>query len=231
MDVTLWLSFVAGFLSFISPCCLPVYPAFLSYITGMDVQNNGKSNMMFRMLHTAVFLLGFSVIFIALGLAASQFGYFFTAYSDLIRQIGAVLVILFGLMVLDLLPLGFLNRDVRFQFQKRPAGFIGTFLIGLAFAAGWTPCTGPILGSVFGLMASNPSQGMLYMIAYILGFAVPFFILSFSIDKIKWLRQNGNKIRKIGGVLMIVMGIILYFDWLTLIIIYLMPFFNGWTGF
>jgi len=232
-DVNVLLAFAAGFLSFISPCCLPLYPAFLSYITGMSVGEIKSENAMLQkrsMLHTLFFLVGFSIIFIALGFATSVIGQVFSQYGDLIRQIGAIFIVVFGLMVVGLFQPKWLMKDRKFEFKNRPAGYFGTVLIGMAFAAGWTPCTGPILASVILLAGSNPGSGMLYMIAYILGFAIPFFILSFFVGKMQWIRKNNVKIMKIGGYIMIVMGVVLYFDWMTRIIAFLSPLFGGFTG-
>lgn len=232
-DVNVLLAFAAGFLSFISPCCLPLYPAFLSYITGMSVGEIKSENAMLQkrsMLHTLFFLVGFSIIFIALGFATSFIGQIFKEYNDLIRQIGAIFIVLFGLMVVGIFQPKWLMKDRKFEFKNRPAGYLGTVLIGMAFAAGWTPCTGPILASVILLAGSNPGSGMLYMIAYILGFAIPFFILSFFVGKMQWIRKNNVKIMKFGGYIMIVMGVVLYFDWMTKIIALLSPIFGGFTG-
>lgn len=233
-DVNVWLAFGAGFLSFISPCCLPLYPAFLSYITGMSVGELKNENAMLQkrsMLHTLFFLLGFSAIFIAIGFGTSLVGSFFTQYQDLIRQLGAIFIVIFGLVVVGIFQPEFLMKDRKFEFKNRPSGYLGSSFIGMAFAAGWTPCTGPILASVIALAASNPGSGMLYMIAYILGFAIPFFILSFFIGKMQWIRKNNVKIMKIGGYVMIVIGIMLFFDWMTAIIKFLSPLFGGFTGF
>lgn len=232
-DVNVLLAFGAGFLSFISPCCLPLYPAFLSYITGMSVGEIKSENAMLQkrsMLHTLFFLVGFSIIFIALGFATSFVGQIFSQYNDVIRQVGAIFIVIFGLMVIGIFQPKWLMADRKFEFKNRPAGFVGSVLIGMAFAAGWTPCTGPILASVILLAGSNPGSGMIYMIAYILGFAIPFFILSFFVGKMQWIRKNNLKIMKVGGYIMIVMGIVLYFDWMTRIIAFLFPLFGGFTG-
>ena len=122
-------------------------------------------------------------------------------------------------------------KERRFEFKNRPSGLLGSVLIGMAFAAGWTPCTGPILGAVWSLAVTNPNSAMVYMIAYILGFAIPFYVLSFFIGKMQWIRRNSAKIMKIGGVLMMIMGVVLFFDWMTKIIIFLSPLFGGFTGF
>ncbi|MGM0750555.1 MAG: cytochrome c biogenesis CcdA family protein [Bacillota bacterium] len=233
-DINIFLAFGAGFLSFISPCCLPLYPAFLSYITGMSVNELKSDNAMLQrrsLLHTLFFLVGFSAIFIAIGFGTSLIGNFFLDYKDLIRQLGAIFIVIFGLVVIGVFTPETLMKDRRFEFKNRPAGFFGSVLIGMAFAAGWTPCTGPILASVLALAASNPGSGVIYMTAYVLGFAIPFFILSFFIGRMRWIRKNSGKIVKAGGYVMIAVGIMLFFDWMTVILAYLTPVFGGFTGF
>lgn len=233
-DINLFLAFGAGFLSFISPCCLPLYPAFLSYITGMSVNELKTDNAMLRrksFLHTLCFLIGFSVIFIAIGYSATLVGAFFTNYQDLIRQIGAIIIVFFGFVVIGLFKPEFMMKDRRVNLKNRPAGYLGSIVIGLAFAAGWTPCTGPILLSVITLAATNPTSSVIYMIAYILGFAIPFFVLSFFIGQLQWIKKNSGIIMKIGGTLMIVMGIFLFFDWMTRITVFFTNMFGGFTGF
>ena len=233
-DLNVFLAFGAGFLSFISPCTLPLYPAFLSYITGMSLDELKSEKGMLQkraILHTLCFLIGFSIIFIAIGFTASFTREFFIQYQDLLRQVGAILIVVFGLMIVGLLQIDFLMKDRKIQFKNRPTGYVGSVIIGLAFAAGWTPCTGPILGSIILLAASNPDAGMAYMLAYVLGFAIPFFVLSFFITRLQWIRRNSQKIVTIGGYIMIVVGVILFFDGLTMITNVLLPIFGGFMGF
>lgn len=233
-DINLFLAFGAGFLSFISPCTLPLYPAFLSYITGMsidEIKSDRKVMQRRGMFHTLFFLLGFSTIFIALGFSTSFFYEFFLQYEELIRQIGAIFIVLFGLMITGVFQPKFLMRDRKVSFKNRPSGFAGTFLIGFAFAAGWTPCTGPIIGAIYALAATNPGSGVWYMLAYVFGFAIPFFILSFFVTRLGWLRKNSQKIMNLGGYIMIGVGVLLFFDGLTYIIRILTPFFGGFQGF
>ncbi len=233
-DVNLLLAFAAGVLSFVSPCCLPLYPAFLSYITGMSVDElqNGKGILRKRaLLHTTFFLLGFSLIFIALGFSTSLFGNLFSYYGNLMRQMGAILIVLLGLVTLGIFKPQFLMQEKRVTFKDRPSGYLGSSIIGIAFAAGWTPCTGPILAGVIALGISNPNQALIYMVAYILGFSLPFFFLSFFIGRMKWVKRYSGLIMKIGGITMIIMGVFLYFDWMTKMISFLSNnFFNGFTG-
>ncbi|MCA1062510.1 cytochrome c biogenesis protein CcdA (plasmid) [Cytobacillus spongiae] len=233
-DINIFLAFGAGFLSFISPCCLPLYPAFLSYITGMSVNELKADNALLQrrgLLHTLFFLVGFSAIFIAIGFGTSLIGSFFLDYKDLIRQLGAIFIVVFGLIVIGVFTPESLMKDRRFEFKNRPAGYMGSVLIGMAFAAGWTPCTGPILASVLALAATNPGSGVIYMTSYVLGFAIPFFILSFFIGRMQWIRKNSGKIVKVGGYVMIAVGIMLFFDWMTVILAYFTSMFGGFTGF
>lgn len=233
-DLNIFLAFGAGFLSFISPCTLPLYPAFLSYITGMSFDDLKSERGMLQknaILHTLFFLLGFSLIFIAIGFGTSFARDFLVNYQTILRQVGALLIVVFGLMIVGLLQINFLMKDHKIQFKNRPSGFIGSILIGVAFAAGWTPCTGPILMSIILLASSNPDSGMFYMLAYFLGFAVPFFLLSFFITRMTWIRTHSQKIVKVGGYIMIVVGILLFFDGLTYITRILQPIFGDFTGF
>lgn len=233
-DLNIFLAFGAGFLSFISPCTLPLYPAFLSYITGMSLDELKAEKGMLQkraILHTLFFLIGFSIIFIAIGFGASMVNTIFVQYEDLIRQVGAILIVVFGLMIVGLLQIDFLMKDRKFQFKNRPGGYLGSALIGLAFAAGWTPCTGPILASITLLAGTNPESSMLYMLAYYFGFAIPFFLLSFFISRLGWIRRNSQKIVKVGGWIMIGVGILLFFNGMDYIIRILSPIFGGFTGF
>lgn len=233
-DVNIFFAFGAGFLSFISPCVLPLYPAFISYITGMSLDDLGdKSKGMSRtgILHTLFFLLGFSVVFVFLGFGTSYIGALFLQYQDLIRQIGAIFIVLFGLMTVGLFKPEFLMKERKLQFKNRPAGYLGTALIGLAFSAGWQPCMGPIIGAIIYLAATNPGSSMLYMMVYVLGFAIPFFFLSFFITRITWIRRHSMTITKVGGYLMIVFGIILFFNGMKYLTGLLSPIFGDFQGF
>lgn len=233
--VTLILAFGAGLLSFISPCTLPVYPGFLSYVTGVSVQDlKDKKGMLQKraISHALLFLLGFSIIFITLGASTTYLSTLFVQYGELLRQLGGILIFLFGLMVIGLLKPEFLMREKKVTFRSRPTGYVGSVLIGMGFAAGWTPCTGPILGAVMAMGVARPGQGLFYMTAYILGFALPFILLAFFIGRLNWIRKNSLVMTKIGGAIMIVMGVLLYFDWMThLSSFFVNHVFGGFTGF
>lgn len=234
-DLTILLAFGAGVLSFISPCNLPLYPAFLSYITGMtmdEIKKKGRFLPPRAMLHTFIFILGFSTIFVVLGMSTTLVGDLFLQYNNLIRQLGAIFIILFGLITIGVIRPSFLMKNHQFQFSKKPSGYVGTYVIGIAFAAGWTPCIGPILASVITLSMTNSGSGMLYMSAYSIGFAIPFFLMTFFIGRMNWIKKYTNLIMKFGGILMIIFGVFLYFDWMTRITSYLVNnIFNGFMGF
>ncbi|WP_273834910.1 cytochrome c biogenesis protein CcdA [Guptibacillus sedimenti] len=234
-DLNLFLAFGAGFLSFISPCVLPLYPAFISYITGVSVDDLKEERGMMQkraIFHTIFFLIGFSIIFLVLGMSTSLVGNLFIQYKELLRQVGAILIVVFGLVVVGFWTPNFLMKDRRLKIRNRPSGFIGSILIGMGFAAGWTPCTGPILAAVIALGVSNPGAGLMYMVAYTLGFSVPFFILSFFIGKMQWIKRNSRFIMKTGGYLMIVMGVLLYFNFMTMFTSFLVNnLFGGFQGF
>ena len=172
-----------------------------------------------------------TLLSLAIGFSASLAKEFFINYQDLLRQVGAILIVVFGLMIVGLLQIDFLMKDRKFQFKNRPSGYLGSVLIGLAFAAGWTPCTGPILMSIILLAGTNPDSGIFYMLAYFFGFAVPFFVLSFFIARLGLVRKHSQKIVKIGGYVMIAVGILLFFDGLDYIIRILSSVFGGFTGF
>ncbi|WP_044642452.1 cytochrome c biogenesis CcdA family protein [Risungbinella massiliensis] len=235
-SVTIWLAFGAGVLSFISPCCLPLYPSFLSYITGVSVaelQGHDRSQTVVKkvMIHTALFLLGFSIIFYALGFALSLAGQLFENYQDLLRMLSAILIIAMGLFLTGIFQPAFLMREKRLDLSKKGFGYVSSFFIGIGFAAGWTPCLGPILGSVLLIAANDPDRGFWYLTTYILGFAIPFFLMAFFVGRAKWILRYSERLMKIGGILLIVFGILLYTDQMTVLITMLTRWTGGFTGF
>ncbi|MEQ6048803.1 cytochrome c biogenesis protein CcdA [Lysinibacillus capsici] len=169
--LNLLLAFGAGLLSFVSPCSLPLYPAFLSYVTGISFNELKEEKGILRrksLIHTLLFLLGFSIIFMALGFSTSFIGQIFIQYKEFLRQIGAIIMVFFGLVILGFFKIDILQSEKKIHFKKRPKGYFGSVLIGMGFAAGWTPCTGPILAGVIALGVSDPGKGMLYMLFYVL---------------------------------------------------------------
>lgn len=237
-DISILFTFGAGVLTFLSPCVFPLYPAFLSYITGMsvtEIQSGELRGQRKAIFHTLFFLLGFSIIYLVLGFgtsgSATLLETWYFQYGDLIRQIGAIIMVVFGLITVGLFQPKYLMKEHKLHIENKPAGYLGSVVIGLAFAVGWTPCTGPILAATLALVGANPSQGLWYMAAYILGFSIPFLLMALFITKFTWLKKYSGTVMKIGGVIMIVMGIILFFDKLTLFNSLLQPIFGGFQGF
>lgn len=214
------LALGAGALSFLSPCVLPIFPAYMSYITGISVKElqGKKDSRMVRQLfaHAFFFLLAVSLVFLSLGASASFLGQWAQKLligdsALLIQRIAGVLIIVMGLFIAGWIELPSLRKERRFHYTKKHVGYAGTFFIGLGFAAGWTPCIGPIFGSILLLAASNPSQGLFYTVVYVIGFALPFLVLTFFIGKTRWIVRHSNLIMKIGAVMMILMGLVLFF--------------------
>lgn len=235
MELNVWISLGAGFLSFISPCTLPLYPSYLSYITGISVgqmtSETGKKEVRGRVLsHSFFFILGFSVVFYSLGAAAGFIAEFFIDQRRLISMIAGILMILFGLFMIGIFQPKFLIRERRMQFRK-PAGYLGSFLIGIGFAAGWSPCIGPILTGIIALASTAPGQWFAMITAYTIGFAVPFFILAFFIGSARTLLRYSQTLMKVGGGLMIFLGILLYTDQMTKITAWLVTITPEWLQF
>ena len=266
------LAFVAGLLSFLSPCILPLIPSYIAFITGMSSEellknkrrekegnqykssyhNKGKirdgdytttssssrrseskklsdSNLKISIIKSqtfirgCLFILGFSIVFVALGASITAIGSVFHEYTVWIERIGGILLIIFGLNLLGVLKIPGSQRDWGFKFSKRPAGHIGALLIGMGFGAGWTPCIGPILASILTLAATTTSiyEGISLLVFYSMGLAVPFILSTLAIDKYMLTFQRIKKwmpwIHRSSAALIIVMGILLLTGFLTLL--------------
>lgn len=218
-EVNIGIAFLAGLASFISPCCLPLYPSYLSYITGVGVselKEMDTRSLRFRTLsHSVVFAAGFSVVFYTLGFGAGAFGDFFKQYQSLISKLSAVLIVAIGLFLIGVFRPQFLMKERKFNLRWKPAGYVGTFAVGVGFAAGWSPCIGPILTFIIGLALSDPGSWFSYMTAYSLGFALPFIALAYFLGSVKWLLKYSERVMKAGGALMVLMGVLLYTGQMT----------------
>ncbi|WP_199690093.1 MULTISPECIES: cytochrome c biogenesis protein CcdA [Clostridia] len=218
-DLTIWLALGAGMLSFLSPCTLPIFPAYLSYITGMSVKeletNNHVKIRSKLLIHAIFFLLGVSLIFISLGIGVSFLGQWIQGLlagesGDFIQRIAGIFIIVMGLFVGGWLKITSFMKEKRFRFTTKPVGYLGTVFVGMGFAAGWTPCIGPIFASILVVAAANPTQGAWYTVFYVIGFALPFLILTFFLGSTRWIVKYSGIIMKVGGVIMIIMGILLF---------------------
>ena len=218
---------IAGVLSFFSPCILPLIPAYFSFISGYSLEELTAAKTMAlrnRIIYsTILFILGFSTVFILLGASASLLGGLMSRYKDVIRIVGGVVIILFGLHLTGILRIGRLDVEKRISLKEKPLHFFGTFLIGMAFGAGWSPCIGPLLGSIL-IMAGNQEtvgQGMVLLGVYSLGLGVPFVILSIFINFLLLVTAKMKGVVKIlhptAGILLIIMGLFLLTDNLNLL--------------
>jgi cytochrome c-type biogenesis protein len=216
-NVSLISAFVAGIASFISPCVLPLVPGYISFISGVSLERlredqteRTRRNVMITSL---IFIAGFSTVFILLGASATYAGRFLLQNKILFNRIAGVLIIIFGLHVAGLFQIKFLNYEKRLKVGQKPVGVISSFLIGLAFAAGWTPCIGPILATIL-IVASNQQtsvQGVLLLGCYSLGLGIPFFLTAVALNSFfnvfSWIKRHYRQIEYASGGLLVVLGI------------------------
>lgn len=213
-------AFGAGVLSFFSPCILPLLPAYFTFITGISLEELLEKEKDFSLrkkvvTSTLMFILGFTMIFVLMGLSASAAGGFITGYKNYLRIGGGIIVIIFGLHLTGFIQLRFLQLEKRFHLKKKPLHWAGAFFAGNAFAAGWTPCIGPILGSILVLAGGQEtmSQGGMLLLVYSLGLAIPFFVLSFFIHLLLgFMKKTGKFIRymnAVAGILLMGIGVML----------------------
>ena len=213
MTITLPIAFFAGLISFLSPCVLPLIPGYISYISGtsFDKINETKKNLI--VVKTIFFTLGFSFVFITLGSTASLIGKFFLVNSNIFRSIAGVIIIFFSLHLIGILNFNFMNKDIRIFTDQYSNNLTFPLLVGAAFGFGWTPCIGPILGSILTLAALEEKigQSILLLSFYSLGLAMPFIISGILIDKFLLFSKGFKKyitiITKVGGTILLLTGV------------------------
>ena len=223
-------AFLAGLLSFVSPCVLPLTPAYVAQLAGPAVWRSHEMEPRERAtlrlttsLHALAFVGGFTTTFIALGATASVLGAFLSAHQDVLRQVGGLVLVAFGLHVAGVLRLPGLERERRFALRPSTSGYAASFLIGLIFALGWTPCVGPILASILILAAQAHTlgAGVLLLAVYSLGLGIPFLALGLAFDRIapslKRLTPHLRTIEIATGMLLVLMGVVIFFNWLLVI--------------
>ena len=213
MNTTLSIAFLAGLISFLSPCVLPLIPGYISYISGNSLEKIKERKKNLIIFKTIFFTLGFSFVFIILGLSASSLGKFFLNNSNTFRIFAGLIIIFFSLQMLGFINFKFMNKDIRFFSNKYNNSYIFSFLLGAAFGFGWTPCIGPILGSILTLAAieQSISRGVLLLSLYSLGLAIPFIISGILLDKFITVSKNFKKylpiINKFGGSILLLTGL------------------------
>ena len=224
-SVGVLLAFGAGLFSFLSPCVLPLFPSYVSFITGMSVGDltadlSGAARRRV-ILHALAFVLGFSLVFVALGASFSAAGQFLLDYRHLIRRVGGALIVLFGLYIAGVFKLAAMGRTVQFQLREKPAGYLGSLVVGITFAIGWTPCVGPILGAILSLAgtAETVGRGIGLLIAYSAGLGAPFLVSAIALGSFlrffKRYRPFIPVVERGAGVLLIVVGIMVTTNYYT----------------
>jgi len=220
-NISLFAAFTAGIISFISPCVLPLIPAYLSFISGVSVEEmksrDRKSEVLKKVsLNTILFILGFSVVFVALGASATFFGEFLLAKLSLFNKIAGVIIMILGVHLLGVFRIRFLDYEKRFHTKSRSLGLFGSFLVGLAFAFGWTPCIGPILAGIL-LVASNQdtvTKGVVLLSSYSLGLGIPFFLTAVSfhtfLSVFGWIKKYFRTVEIISGIFLIIVGFLIF---------------------
>jgi len=234
-SVGILVAFSAGILSFLSPCVLPLVPSYLSFVTGMSLDDLKEgTDRRATMVHSLLFVTGFTLVFVLLGAAASFLGQFFRAYEVWVARVGGVLIILLGLHLLGVFRLTALLRERRMHLSDKPAGYLGSLGVGAAFGAGWTPCIGPVLGGVLTLAGTTETfwSGVGLLFVYSLGLAVPFLLSAFALDRFlnAFSRFRGVMIwvEKASGLLLILLGILLITGRFSALSTYLIQFTPEW---
>lgn len=208
------VAFVAGVLSFLSPCVLPLVPSYLGFITGMTLPEvSGRRRT--ALTHAVLFIAGFSLVFVLLGASATALGRALNYYQVWLQRVGGVLIILFGLLCLGVFKVGVLNQERRVHLERKPVGYLGSVLVGMAFGAGWTPCIGPVLGGILGLAATSNDvlRGMQLLAVYSAGLALPFLIAAAAVESfLDWFQRFRPYlpwVMRLTGVLLIFVGILM----------------------
>jgi cytochrome c-type biogenesis protein len=215
-SVSLAVAFLAGLLSFASPCVLPLVPSYLGFITGMSLEELSDNRSRRDVLVPAVmFTLGFSLVFLIMGASATFLGQLLLRYQDWVSRIGGVLIIIFGLHLLGVLRIGAFLRERRVQLKSKPVGYVGAVVAGVVFGAGWTPCIGPVLGTLltYASARANLGTGMLLLTSYALGLAVPFLLAAWAtgafLNTSRGMRRFIPIFEKVSGAILLLAGILL----------------------
>lgn len=225
-QLSIGVAFAAGLASFLSPCVLPLVPIYLAQLVGQGIYQavpdmHEPTPRLTTFLHATTFVVGFTLAFVAMGATASTLGSFLNTNQILIRQISGILLILIGLHLTGILKIPLLYWQKRFEFHPKRPGYTASLLIGIIFAIGWTPCIGVILGPILALAANAATlrQGVLLLLAYSLGLGIPFLLLGLGVDQggkiLKWLKPHLGKIEIGTGIIMIVVGCMIFFNLLT----------------
>jgi cytochrome c-type biogenesis protein len=238
-DLNVFVAFAAGILSFLSPCVLPLIPSYLSFVSGVSLDEMRSDQALARVrwrvvFNSVAFIVGFSLVFVSLGASASFLGSFFLGYRNSIRLLGGVFILLVGLYLIGLFKVRALERYLQFDLKDKPAGYLGSVIVGITFAVAWTPCVGPILGAILAIAGTSADvgRGVLLLATYAAGLAVPFFFSALAVNSFFQFSQAFRRyIRAFhiaSGVLLVVVGILLMTDYMTSLNIYVLRFTPDW---
>ena len=240
MNVSILLAAGAGFLSFLSPCVLPLVPSYLAFVAGVSFSDlrarPGPAERRALVLNALGFIVGFSLVFLVMGAAATVVGGWFAGYRGLVQKVGGVLIILFGLYLIGLriLRVPFLTRQVHLALRRRPAGWLGALAVGVTFGAGWTPCVGPVLGSILTLASTTDTlrDGMLLLAAYATGLGVPFLASALAVDRFVVLFARFRPFLpiadRVAGPMLVVVGLLLVLNYMPLLNAYFITLTPQW---
>lgn len=218
IDISVPIAFGAGFLSFFSPCILPMIPAYIMYITGVNIEEDLSKKRLTALNRTLFFVLGFTIIFMLMGSSASFLGKLFIRNKSLFSKISGIIIIIFGLNMMGILKSGFLNINKRVKAPKKIKNGLGSTLMGMAFAAGWTPCFGPTLGAIliYAGASETVSKGILLLLIYSLGMGIPFILTALFINAFTKFLEKADKVLKyiplISGLIMVIFGLLMFFN-------------------
>ena len=231
-NVSILFALTAGLISFLSPCVLPLIPSYIAFISGISIEELSHETNLTKVrksviINSLMFILGFSILFIALGASVTFFGKFLSRNIRWFEIIGGSLVIILGLHFAGVFKIGFLNKEKKIHLKSKPVGLVGTMLVGMAFGAGWTPCVGPILAAILTMAASTQDimKGVVLLIAYSIGLGIPFFISGLLINKFfsyfTKIRKYFKIITAISGMILVLIGILLMTGYFSAIAAYL----------
>jgi cytochrome c-type biogenesis protein len=234
-QVSLLAALGAGFLSFVSPCVLPLIPGYLSFVSGVSVDEmrSGDASPATRrvvLVSSIAFVLGFSLVFMALGASATAIGEYLMSRLPLLGKIAGVLIIIFGLHTMGVFRLRWLETEKRVHASRKPAGLAGAFLMGIAFAFGWTPCIGPILGGILVVAGSKETigEGVRLLAFYSLGLGIPFLLTALAVNRFfvatARVRRYYHAIEVTSGALLVAIGVLIFTNQFTIIARYLEPY-------
>ena len=240
-NVGILTAFVFGLLSFVSPCVLPIVPGYLSFISGVsfDEMHDDANRSAVRkkiLLNSLFFIVGFSIVFISLGASATFIGRFLHEKINIISKIAGVIIIIFGIHMIGIYRIPFLNYEKRFQAEGKKLGLLGALIVGLAFAFGWTPCIGPVLAAILVIASQQDTvyKGIGLLASYSLGLGIPFFLTGLSINMFfnifNKVKKYFHVIELAGGAMLIVLGVLIITNYLTIISAYFsrwLPFLNA----